>query len=1239
MLSATSDAEQSTRSATVSALLARRPVKRARAEETETQLQESCVNLLMRHQNTSQLLLEITLRRRSEQTGVPVGLLSARVLLENIEDLITQMDTNTEQVLLDAKQRTGVCALLKSAQALVSAGVLGPELLWQEYWKLQPVLEVIYHLHTHNILTLDFMLERDAAVSAWITRQLEALCACVKTAADDRQIRRQILSTVVCVLVRRAFEDSGHKLSQTCCVILDSMISWLLDSLSDTGTETSAADFWVQVFDVSLFDGDRVPEDTLRRFFTHSLMRVLTYRPVYKVSDVIAIQSEWSFAKTPTLLTALFCKLLQVLETHEVNWRHILSCLCHLLIYHSQTQSCLTDLLSGLLRSAFDGYDVEKMITLFLLARQASLEGPAVFPSYSDWFKLSFGGSSSYHAKSKKSTVFLLKFLSDLVPYEPPQYLKVHVMHPPFIGGKYRSLLQEYVTLAKTRLRDLKVSLEETGIFEVVNGSAGAVECPAQQDVEKAITLFMTTNKIPATVIEASIFRRPYFLSRFLPALLSPRVVTGLILQNFCLCLLDASKVNPPNRQGSWPSVFAKVLLGHRWLLSAVIHRLWDLLRFQGSALSAAHVLGLAALQVELHYCRHACPPVRLTGSSAAALSVSECLSEALICSTRSHMAFCLRFCVAVLSYGLCRANAQEEELHHFIPERLYKKAQYVTARLIAETRAHASDEDESDPRGDGTDLTGTLQDSAVALWRNAQMRSLRNRPRYQLSFSEWLSSELHVQRSQDALTDAERQEYEQWACEQYYLPMSQRDGGCEGDVSRTCALIVAAVLDRHAASRTGGSSLEHTDGCLPDLLSVLQALLYEVALTRQNASEETGRFLWDVIDDRCAATPDPDGIGAELNCQQTLRDVSRVLVLLPPVMLLSVTTDRTGRRTPDCRRMIRHIGHVQRTCGPAGLLSFKLTAHFLKAVVSGGASCDRPEDAVNACVSLFNTECPLLTLSAARWWTRLSAVLISQWRRLTGRDALPDQLQMLEDGHRWSARASEGRVSPVPSAPSWLLAACLRPVLRTSDGETENVRRLVLLFLFVFSVMELICARLNEQAAGCLRRVRDVSVCLLAHLLDDCDWLLLFDRSGSDHRLTHFLSRVASPQTLRLMPFAFYSILGGAESEVLTGAVRSPGFLYSAAVSYGELSRLFLNAHPSDGPEQQVLLEARRVLMSGIALSSPDCLTLSQRRQVHTHTHTHTLTHTTGRLQSEYEQLDSEIAAALGGFGGTRFT
>ncbi|XP_077101658.1 Fanconi anemia group A protein isoform X2 [Siphateles boraxobius] len=1326
-----SSADHSTHSSAITALLARRSLKRRR--DDEERLQESSVNLLMRNQNTTQLLLEITshgpnrdlscggyedlqssvlaeeLRSRSEQTQVPVALLAVTVLTGNIRDLIshTHADDDTHRVLLNAEQRTDVCVLVKSARALMSAGIFSPELFWQEYWKLQPVLELTYHLHTHNILTLDFLLHRDAAsVSSWITEQLRDLCVSMATAADQQQMQHQILSTVVCVLVRRAFEDSSHTLSETCGSILDTMMTWLLDTLSDKDSETSAAALWVQVFDASVF-GVCVSEDTLQRFFTHSLMRVLTHQPVFKVSDAIATQSEWSFAKTLPLLTALFCKicvvfsvecvldqLQRVLETHEVNWRHVLSCVSHLLVHDAQTQSLLTDLLSRLLRSSCHSCDVEKMVSLFLLSRQASLEGPAVFPSYSDWFKLSFGGSSSFHAKSKKSTLFLLKFLSDLVPFERPRYLKVHVMHPPFVGGKYRSLLQEYVTLANTRLRDLKVSLEETGIFEVVNGSAGADECPAQQDVEKAVTLFMSTNKIPATVIEASIFRRPYFLSRFLPALLSPRAlpvmsdarmsfiealrkadkipaalytsythscqrethrqkqgvcessvddhqvilreqflqlrrlmtdgdvcaqlsrisqtlrsmcpdeetgsdvitlnldspdsthtaVANLTLQSFCVCLLDASRVSPPNRQGSWPGVFVQVLLGHRWLVSALIHRLWDLLQHQAEALSAAHVLGVAALLVELHHCTQVCVRVQ-HGSSAVALSVSQCLCEAVICSTRAHMALCLRLCVAALSYGLCRANAQSEELQNFIPETLYKKAQYVMARLVPDTRALMNDDDES--YTDVSDLTGPVRDSAVALWRNTQIRSLRKQPQYQLSFSEWLSAELQVQRSRDALTDAERQEYEQWACHQSYLHMCVCDGGCDGDVTQICARIITAVLDHHTMSR----SPPHTDCCLPDLLSLLQAFLYEEVLTH-SASEDTGHFLWDLIDSRCSVTPDPDSIAQELKYQQTLHDVSRVLALLPAVLLVSVRTDR---RSLDCRRMMDHITHVQRRAsGSAGLLSFSLTAHFLK-----------------------------------RWWRRLSVALSSQWKRVTGQDALPQQLQMLDDSHSWSSRLIQGLASAAPAAPSWLLAAALHSVLRRSDSESRtrvltqlDDKDQVWLFLFLYSVMELISAQLSEPVSPaathtssddvCVKRVRDASAGLLTRLLlHDAVWLLLFDRSGTDHRMSGFSSRVASPQILRLMPFAFYSILSALDSEVLTRAIRSPGFLYSAAVCYRDLSQLFVSGSHT---QQQVLLEARKLLMSSISLSSHTSLTLSQRKQ----------------LCSEYEELDPEISAAL---------
>lgn len=62
---------------------------------------------------------------------------------------------------------------------------------------------------------------------------------------------------------------------------------------------------------------------------------------------------------------------------------------------------------------------------------------------------------------------------------------------------------------------------------------------------------------------------------------------------------------------------------------------------------------------------------------------------------------------------------------------------------------------------------------------------------------------------------------------------------------------------------------------CLLTLVS-LQTLLYEVAVTGQNTSDETGHFLWDVFDSRFSVTPDPDSIGQELSDQQTLQDVSR---------------------------------------------------------------------------------------------------------------------------------------------------------------------------------------------------------------------------------------------------------------------------------------------------------------------------------------------------------------------------
>lgn len=48
-------------------------------------------------------------------------------------------------------------------------------------------------------------------------------------------------------------------------------------------------------------------------------------------------------------------------------------------------------------------------------------------------FQLTFGNGSSLHGSSKKTLIFFFKFLSQLVPFEAPQYLKVDA--PSLLGG------------------------------------------------------------------------------------------------------------------------------------------------------------------------------------------------------------------------------------------------------------------------------------------------------------------------------------------------------------------------------------------------------------------------------------------------------------------------------------------------------------------------------------------------------------------------------------------------------------------------------------------------------------------------------------------------------------------------------------------------------------------------------------------------------------------------------------
>nr|XP_046249117.1 Fanconi anemia group A protein isoform X2 [Scatophagus argus] len=1141
----------------------------------------------------------------------------------------------------------------------------------------------------------------------------------------------------------------------------------------------------IQIFDASLC-GVSASADTLQCFFTHSLTQTLTYKPRLTVSDAIAQQNEWTFAKSSRLMTSLFRKLAvifsveqllshlqQVLETHEVNWKHVLCFLSTLLVYNPCAQSSLKELLARLLTSAFEGYDLENVITAFLLARQGALEGPGIFPSYSDWFKMSFCGSSGYHAASKKSLVFLLKFLSDLVPFEPSQYLKVHILHPPYVPVKHRSLLMEYVSLAKTRLADLKESVEDMALYEDVSGAGGAsVQCQAVQDVEKAVSLFESTGRIPATVMEASIFRRPYFITRFLPALLTARVlpvkadprmnfiealkkadkipaaqysayvescqkqrqqdcslvclttsddplevlkihlqeftellvkgndgemsaqlsrishtlsvvfpgrpdeptgravitldistppsselhfkVVNMILRSFCQCMLDASRANPPNKQNLWASRFVSVLLGNTELLSSLIHRLWDLFHNQGSSLSGAHLLGLTAFVVHLHASMSHSPLVQLVPPVLLQpVPVGEALSSALVCSTHTNMVFCVRLCVAAVCYGLCRGDSlPQQEQQDYILNSLYKKLLYLIPRLLPEARRApisaggpvAEYQEESLPGlwSSATDAGSTWRKTAWCLWRHPAFRLLGDIPQYQLLLSEWLANELRVHRSEDALSDPERQEYQQWACLELYLPRPEEQGGCGGDMKKLCSHLLNAVMDQHLSNQTLGkldNRVSETGTCLPDILSRVQELVYEMEVTDLSGRSraDVHDFLFDLVSERCLSTVTSasPSISTKLSLQHTVNTWNRVLLALPAVLFIKVKTEG-GRTSLECNQLIEHVNQHQRNvCSPAGLLSCHLTAHFLRGMLSASVRCGRSAEEVNKAWSQISLRCPLLLVSTVHWWEHLSPMLLSLWRRLCDVEPVPEQLQLLIGCQNWACSLEEGPLSsPVPAATALLLAASLHracrcrgcdsfsAALKMLQPEMDIQHRQVLVFLLFLCVNDYLSALLYPQGK-CHHRARTLCTDLLLVLVDFPDWLLIFKSNTLERGVYQSITMVTSDEFTRLMPWAFYSLLLQLSADLQQRAVCCPGFLHTAVLCYISLLQLFLDGHTlrptsertdSQMEPFQILSDAKQFLLREISQSSPAALSPGQLRQ----------------LESQCADLDPEVAAAL---------
>ncbi|XP_052817186.1 Fanconi anemia group A protein homolog [Mya arenaria] len=284
---------------------------------------------------------------------------------------------------------------------------------------------------------------------------------------------------------------------------------------------------------ICVLDPGTADTTAMRKCCTSLLPHILSHNPVLKVSQAIRQQSAWVFGNVPRSLTSLYKQLLlplsmdevltvlrHVLDLQEVNWLLLLSLVSVTIVCLPHADKHFLDFTDGLLQEGLESCDMESTVTGLLLARQACLQGPHVYMSYPDWFQKTFSDGGTSPASTRRSFTFFIKFLSDLMPYETAQHIKVHILRPPFVPSKCRQLLADYILLAKTRLEDLKETLDS---IEDQTDPDKSGKTSVSVEVDSAVSVYAGTGRIPSSVLEASIFRKPHYVGHFLPLLLTPR--------------------------------------------------------------------------------------------------------------------------------------------------------------------------------------------------------------------------------------------------------------------------------------------------------------------------------------------------------------------------------------------------------------------------------------------------------------------------------------------------------------------------------------------------------------------------------------------------------------------------------------------------------------------------------------------------------------------------------------------
>ncbi|KAK6628350.1 hypothetical protein RUM43_002162 [Polyplax serrata] len=214
------------------------------------------------------------------------------------------------------------------------------------------------------------------------------------------------------------------------------------------------------------------------------------------------------------LINVLKIKLYDSSKT--INWNNALSLIVFLGTNYPEGWKMLKSLCEDILKEAFLKLEVKLLASAFVIARQGCSEKPKnAFQSYTQWFSSTFSSKSRTSISSRKTCLFFIDMLTDLVTVDSVKYLKVHINKTPYVPADCTPILDEYVNLVKNQLIDMNASTE-LGICENTTEKSTAAF-----DVETVVKHFETTNTVLNSVFQAAMFNRNYYEKKFIVELLS----------------------------------------------------------------------------------------------------------------------------------------------------------------------------------------------------------------------------------------------------------------------------------------------------------------------------------------------------------------------------------------------------------------------------------------------------------------------------------------------------------------------------------------------------------------------------------------------------------------------------------------------------------------------------------------------------------------------------------------------